>query len=84
MAALIAGRESAEAQIADLTAERDALDAARSELLSEQEALNLALAQLREEVDAEAEAARLAAAQTEALQALVEDLRAEGRRSLNA
>jgi chemotaxis protein MotB len=43
--------------------------------VSEQEALQLAVAQAREEIDAQAEAARLAAARREALQALIADLR---------
>ncbi|MFY2825658.1 peptidoglycan -binding protein [Ruegeria sp. MALMAid1280] len=55
------------------------LDQARSqdeiaELQSEQDALNLALAQSRAEIDEQTEAARLAAAQREALEALVADL----------
>ncbi|WP_170400602.1 peptidoglycan -binding protein [Ruegeria arenilitoris] len=63
-----------EAQVAALL-----LDQARSqdeiaELQSEQEALNLALAQSRAEIDEQTEAARLAAAQREALEALVADL----------
>lgn len=72
-----------EAQVAALLAERDsalgsvaALEAEQGRLLSEQEALNLALAQARSEVDAGAEAARLAAARREALEALIADLRA--------
>jgi len=43
-------------------------------LLSEQEALQLTLADLRDEIDAQTEAARLAAARRAALQALTEDL----------
>lgn len=73
-----------EAQVAALLADRDAaigavaeLEAEQGQLLSEQEALNLALAQARSEVDAGAEAARLAAARREALEALIADLRAE-------
>ncbi len=45
-----------------------------AELQSEQDALNLALAQSRSEIDEQTEAARLAAAQREALEALVADL----------
>lgn len=73
---------SFEEQVASLLAERDSalgtvadLEGERTELLSQQEALQLALAGLREEVDAQAEAARLTAARREALQALVADLR---------
>ncbi|PUB11565.1 peptidoglycan -binding protein [Yoonia sediminilitoris] len=70
-----------EAQVAGLLADRaDAnqtiagLEAAQADLLSEQDALNLALSQARNEIDAGAEAARLAAARREALEALVTDL----------
>lgn len=73
-----------EAQVAGLLSERrDALaniaglEATQERLLTEQEALNLALAQARDEVDAGAEAARLAAARREALEALVADLETE-------
>jgi chemotaxis protein MotB len=68
VAGLLAERDSALGQVAELEGERDAL-------LSEQEALELTLASLREEVDAQSEAARLAAARREALEALVADLR---------
>ncbi|WP_343081064.1 peptidoglycan -binding protein [Ostreiculturibacter nitratireducens] len=74
---------SFEAQVAALLSQRDsalgevaALSEARDKLLSEQEALNLALATARQEIDAQEEAARLAAARREALEALVADLRA--------
>ncbi len=73
-----------EAQVAGLLAERadtlnsiTGLEAEQSRLMTEREALNLALAQARTEIDAETEAARLAAARREALQALVADLRTE-------
>ncbi|MEJ6404267.1 peptidoglycan -binding protein [Yoonia sp. 2307UL14-13] len=73
-----------EAQVAGLLADRAAdadtiaaLEGARDDLLDEQEALNLALAQARTEIDAGAEAARLAAARREALEALVADLETE-------
>ncbi|MAN98345.1 peptidoglycan -binding protein [uncultured Roseovarius sp.] len=68
VAGLLAERERAQGRIADL-------ETARAELLSEQEQLQLALAGLRDEVDAQAEAARLAAARREALEALAADLR---------
>ena len=74
-----------EAQVAGLLAQRSdlrdrvaGLEGARDELVTQQEALNLALAQARDEIDAGVEAARLAAARREALEALVADLRAEG------
>lgn len=73
---------SFEAQVASLLSQRDtavgqvaALEEAQSKLLSEQQALNLALAAARDEIDAKAEAARLAAARRAALDALVADLR---------
>ena len=65
------------AQRSDLRATVAGLEGTRDELLSEQEALNLALATARDEIDAGAQAARLAAARREALQALMADLRAE-------
>ena len=67
VAALIAARDEA-------VARGDALAVEKAQLLTEQEALNLALAQARTEIDANAEAARLAAARREALEALLADL----------
>ena len=74
---------SFEAQVAGLISDRDVaqgrvsdLEAREATLLNEQEALNLALATSREEVDAQTEIARLAAARREALEALAADLRA--------
>jgi chemotaxis protein MotB len=64
---LLADRENNLGQIADL-------EGARATLISEQETLQLALAGLRDEVDAQAETARLAAARRQALDALVADL----------
>lgn len=58
-----------------LAATRETLDAAQAKAISDEEAFNLALAQARSEIDAETEAARLAAARAEALEALVADLR---------
>jgi chemotaxis protein MotB len=73
---------SFEAQVAALLADRDralgdivSLESQRADLLTEQEALNLALAQTRTEIDDQVEAARLAAARREALEALISDLR---------
>ncbi len=73
-----------ESQVAALLGQRDAaladLGASQGReaaLLDEQAALNLALATARSEVDAQAEAARLAAARREALTALVEDLKSK-------
>lgn len=67
VAGLLAQRDTAQQQIADLE-----LDQTR--LTSEADALNLALAQARTEIDTQLEQARLAAAQADALQALVDDL----------
>ena len=73
-----------EAQVAGLLADRTAardqvagLQDRQTALLTAQEALNLALATARQEISAEAEAARLAAARREALEALVAQLRTE-------
>ncbi|MCY4168124.1 MAG: peptidoglycan -binding protein [Rhodobacter sp.] len=74
-------RDTQAALETDLAATRDR----NTELLSQGEALRLALAQARSEIDEQAEAARLAAARREALDALVEDLRGrvrEGETSL--
>ncbi|MGD9864733.1 MAG: peptidoglycan -binding protein [Pseudodonghicola sp.] len=68
VAGLLAEKTRAQGEIATLEGEK-------ARLISEQEALNLALARHREEIDAQAEAARLAAAKREALEALVADLR---------
>lgn len=48
-----------------------------AELLTEQEAMALALAQARDEIDSETEAARLAAAQREAIEAMLAEMEAE-------
>ncbi|MEZ5771826.1 MAG: peptidoglycan -binding protein [Defluviimonas denitrificans] len=74
VASLLSERDTARGQVSDLTAER-------AKLLSDQEVLNLAVAKARSEIDAQAEAARLAAARREALEALVADLRARGEES---
>ncbi|MDD9720107.1 peptidoglycan -binding protein [Sulfitobacter sp. PR48] len=76
VAALIAARDNALGQVATLEDSQASLQERQAQLLSEQEALNLALASARNEVDAQAEAARLAASRREALDALVADLRA--------
>ena len=74
-----------EAQVAGLLAERleatatiETLEAREADLLSQQEALNLALAQARDEIDEGLEAARLAAARREAMEALIAELETEG------
>ena len=68
VAGLLADRDTARGQIADL-------ETAQSKLLSDKEALDLALATARSEIDAGMEAARLAAARREALEALLAELR---------
>jgi chemotaxis protein MotB len=55
----------------------EATEAESAERLSANEALQLALAQARQEIDADAEAARLAAARREALEALVASLQSD-------
>lgn len=77
VAGLLADNRQAAENIATLESEQAGLLAERSALLSEQDALNLALSQARSEIDAEQEAARLAAARREALEAMVADLEIE-------
>jgi len=71
VASLLSERDTARGQVSDLTAERN-------KLVSDREALNIAVAKARSEIDAQAEAARLAAARREALEALVADLKSKG------
>lgn len=68
-----------ETQVKGLLSERDAALGDVVRLTDEKSALNLALADARSEIDAAAEAARLAAARREALEALVSDLQAKGK-----
>ena len=63
-----------EDQVAALLLEQERAQGEIADLQDEQDALNLALAQSRAEIDEQTEAARLAAAQREALEALVADL----------
>ncbi len=77
VATLLAERDQALSEGAALGATVEELEAAQARMISEQEALTLALAQARDELDAGAEAARLAAAKREALEALVADLEAK-------
>ncbi|WP_289040520.1 peptidoglycan -binding protein [uncultured Aliiroseovarius sp.] len=74
VATLLAERDQALAEGSALSATVKELETAQERMISEQEALTLALAKARDEVDANAEAARLAAARREALEALVADL----------
>ncbi len=75
VATLLAERDAARGDVGRLTASVADLEDAQARLISEQEALQLALAQARDEIDVGAEAARLAAARREALEALIADLR---------
>lgn len=77
VASLIAERNRAQGDAARLTASVEELKAAQEKLVTDQEALSLALAKARQEIDAQAEAARLAAARAEAVEALAAKLRAE-------
>ncbi|WP_296477461.1 peptidoglycan -binding protein [Roseinatronobacter sp.] len=77
VAALISSRDAAIARGDALSTDLAELEAAQSQLLSEQEAMELALASLREEMDAEAEAARLAAARAEAVEAALAQTQAD-------
>ena len=78
VATLLADRDAARGQASALSAQVSDLTAAGAKLLTEKEALDLALATARSEIDAGVEAARLAAARREALQSLIDDLRAKG------
>lgn len=77
VAALIGERDSALAQGEELTADLAELEAAQQVLISEQEAMELALARLRDELDAEAQAARLAAARADAVEAALAQAQAD-------
>lgn len=70
VAGLLSQRDDARAEVSDL-------EDAQAALLSDKEALQLVLADLRDEINAEVEAARLAAAQRAALEALAAELQAE-------
>lgn len=77
VASLLAERDAARGQVGSLTASLEDLKRAQAKLITDKEALDLALAKARDEIDATTEAARLAAAQREALEALLADLRAK-------
>ena len=74
---LQADLSASEDQTAQLIADKDALEAANAREITEKEAVQLALANLRDELDAEVEAARLAAAQREAMETLIASLQSE-------
>lgn len=71
VAALLVERDTARGDAKRLTASVAELESARARLVSEAEAMTLALAKARDEVDANAEADRLAAARRDALEALL-------------
>ena len=87
VASLLAVRDQQRGQIGSLTASLSDLQAAQTKILTEKEVLDLALAKARDEISADAEAARLAAARRDALEAMVTDLKkrsSEGEASLAA
>lgn len=84
VAALLVERDTARDEVGRLTASVADLEAARAKLVSEADTMTLALAKAREEVDANAEAARLAAARREALEALLAEEKARGAEALAA
>ena len=75
VASLLGERDVALTANADLTDDIAALDDEKDTLADQRDALELALARARDEIDRDAETARLAAARREALTALTEDLR---------
>ena len=77
VAGLLSERDAARGEVGALTATINDLEAAQIRLMTQQEAMNLALARARQEVDAQAEIARLAAARREALEAMVADLQGD-------
>lgn len=77
-AELGSGLAASEEEAAELRGTLAEVEAARDQALTEAEALSLTLAGLRQEIDAQTEAARLAAARADALDALVADLQAQG------
>ncbi|MDZ7907218.1 MAG: peptidoglycan -binding protein, partial [Gemmobacter sp.] len=77
VASLLAERDAARGEATTLAASVEDLKTAQTRLISEQEALQLALSKAREEVDAQTEAARLAAARADAVEALTTKLRAD-------
>ena len=87
VASLLAVRDQQQGQIGSLSASLSDLQAAQTKILTEKEALDLALAKARDEISADTEAARLAAARRDALEAMVTDLKkrsSEGTASLAA
>lgn len=77
VATLLVERDAARGEGVALTAQLTEAEAAKAALISDQEAMQLALAKARDEIDGQVEAARLAAARRDALDALVADLRSQ-------
>ncbi|PZR00700.1 MAG: peptidoglycan-binding protein [Cereibacter sphaeroides] len=77
VASLLSERDTARGEATALTAKVGDLEAAQTKLLTQEEALNLALANARKEIDEGTEAARLAAARTDALNLLIEEMKAK-------
>ena len=74
---LQADLDTSQDQAAQLIADKDALEAANAREITEKEAVQLALANLRDELDAEVENARLAAARREAMDVLIASLQSD-------
>ena len=77
VAGLLAQTAGQKDQIGVLTASVADLQAAQTKVILEKDAVALALAKARDEIDAGTQAARLAAARTAALQAMIDDLKAQ-------
>ncbi len=75
VAALILDRDAARGEVTRLGTTVQDLEAAQAKRVTDAEAMTLALAKARDEINAGTEAARLAAARREALEALIADLR---------
>lgn len=75
VATLLTERDAARGEGVELAEQLSEVEAARVALMSGQEIMQLALAKARDEIDGQAEAARLAAARKDALQAMIADLR---------
>jgi chemotaxis protein MotB len=84
VAALIIERDTAKGEAAQLTVSVAELEAAKTKLMDQADAMTLALAKTRDEVDAKAEEARLAAARRDAVEAMLADLRKKGKADAEA
>ena len=77
VASLMADRESLQSALTASESQIAALEDENRQEISAKEAAQIALAQAREEIDEQIEAARLAAARREAMEALIADLEAD-------